>query len=147
MINYINFLQNAVGAFEGLSRSDQLIVKTLPFLGISVVIGGLSILAIILTQFKRLGEGKAHGHGNAAKPAEKKKTEEPVAEKPAQNVSDDQSEMDQYVAAIALSLYVSENSEKVYLTEVNQFHNQNPWTSSGISGRASRFKKWQSLKK
>ncbi|HOB70686.1 MAG TPA: OadG family transporter subunit [bacterium] len=146
MINSINFLQNAVGVFEGLSRSDQLIVRTLPFLGISVVIGGLSILAIILTQFKRLGEGKGHGHGNAAKPAEKKKAEEPVADKPAQNVSDD-SEMDQYVAAIALSLYISENSEKVYLTEVNQFYNQNPWTSAGIFSRASGFKKWQSLKK
>ncbi|HSW59713.1 MAG TPA: OadG family transporter subunit [bacterium] len=147
MIHSINFLQIAAGAFEGLSKSEQLIIKTLPFLGISVVIGGLSILAIILTQFKRLGEGKGHGHGHAAKPAEKKKTEEPVADKPAQNVSDDQSEMDQYVAAIALSLYISENSEKVYLTEVNQFHNQNPWTSAGIFSKASRFKKWQSLKK
>lgn len=143
MIHSISFLQNAVGMFENLTKSEKMIVEVLPFIGIGVVIGGLSILALVLTQFKHLGEGKGHGHGA---PSEKKKLEEPKIEKTAE-ISDDSSEIEQYVAAIGLSLYLAESSEKVYLTEVKQFYNQTPWTSTSMFRQSTRFKRWQSLKK
>lgn len=145
MIHSINFLQIAAGALEGISKSDLLIMKVLPFLGISVVVGGLSILALVLTQFKRLAEDK--GHQDVTTPVEKKKSEETNVEKVMPNASDDTSELELHAAAIALSLYIIENSDRVYLTEVDQCYNQTPWTSMSIFKQANRFKKWQSLKK
>ncbi|HRZ79197.1 MAG TPA: hypothetical protein P5044_04240 [bacterium] len=147
MIHSIEILQNAVGIFDGLSKSEKMIVEVLPFLGISVVIGGLSILALILTQFKHLGEGKGHGggHGHTKQP-EKKKVEEPKTEKPA-SISSEEADIEQYAAVIGLSLYLAESSDKIALTEIKQFYNQTPWTSTSMFRQSTRFKRWQSLKK
>lgn len=147
MIHSINFLQNAVGIFDGLSKSEKVIAEILPFLGMGVVLTGLTILALILTQFKRLGEGKGHGgsHGHAKQP-EKKKIEEPKAEKSA-SISSEEADIEQYAAVIGLSLYLAESSDKIALTEVKQFYNQTPWTATSMFRQSTRFKRWQSLKK
>ena len=147
MIHSINFLQNAAGLFDNLSKSEKMIVEVLPFLGLGVVVCGLSVLALILTQFKHLGEGKGHGgHGHAKQP-EKKKTEEPKAEKPATVSSSEEADIEQYAAVIGLSLYLAESSDKIALTEVKQFYNQTPWTSTSMFRQSTRFKRWQSIKK
>ena len=147
MIHSIDFLQNAVGIFDGLTKSEKIIAEILPFLGMGVVLSGLSILALVLTQFERLGEMKGHGGHGHVKPPEKKKTEEPKAEKQTPSPAGDDADMEHYAAVIGLSLYLAESSDKIALTEVKQFYNQTPWTSTSMFRQSTRFKRWQSLKK
>ncbi|MBQ3367287.1 OadG family protein [bacterium] len=143
MIHSINFIQSAaVAAFSAdLTKADWAVIKALPFIGISVVLSGLAILAIVLSQFYRLA-GKdakpAPVATPAPAPAPEKKEEAPVTE---------ESELEQIAAMIGLSIYMTESSDKVYLTETKQYYNNNPWTSESLAKQSRRFKRWQAVKK
>ena len=143
MIHSINFIQSAaVAAFSAdLTKADWAVIKALPFIGISVVLSGLAILAIVLSQFYRLA-GKdakpAPAVAPAPAPAPEKKEEAPVTE---------ESELEQIAAMIGLSIYMTESSDKVYLTETKQYYNNNPWTSESLAKQSRRFKRWQAVKK
>jgi Na+-transporting methylmalonyl-CoA/oxaloacetate decarboxylase gamma subunit len=122
---------------------DWAVIKALPFIGIGVVLSGLAILAIVLSQFYRLA-GKDAKPAPAAAPAPapaaapEKKEEAPVTE---------ESELEQIAAMIGLSIYMTESSDKVYLTETKQYYNNNPWTSESLAKQSRRFKRWQAVKK
>jgi Na+-transporting methylmalonyl-CoA/oxaloacetate decarboxylase gamma subunit len=143
MIQSINLIQSAVAAFSAdLTKSDWAVIKALPFIGIGVVLSGLAILAIVLSQFYRLA-GKDAKPAPAAAPAPapaapEKKEEAPVTE---------ESELEQIAAMIGLSIYMTESSDKVYLTETKQYYNNNPWTSESLAKQSRRFKRWQAVKK
>lgn len=143
MIHSINFIQSAaVAAFSAdLTKADWAVIKALPFIGISVVLSGLAILAIVLSQFYRLA-GKdakpAPVATPAPAPAPEKKEEAPVTE---------ESELEQIAAMIGLSIYMTESSDKIYLTETKQYYNNNPWTSESLAKQSRRFKRWQAVKK
>lgn len=144
MIQHISLIQSAVAAFSAdLTKSDWAVIKALPFIGIGVVLSGLAILAIVLSQFYRLA-GKDAKPAPAAAPAPapaaapEKKEEAPVTE---------ESELEQIVAMIGLSIYMTESSDKVYLTETKQYYNNNPWTSESLAKQSRRFKRWQAVKK
>ena len=144
MIQHISLIQSAVAAFSAdLTKSDWAVIKALPFIGIGVVLSGLAILAIVLSQFYRLA-GKDAKPAPAAAPAPapaaapEKKEETPVTE---------ESELEQIAAMIGLSIYMTESSDKVYLTETKQYYNNNPWTSESLAKQSRRFKRWQAVKK
>ncbi len=143
MIQHISLIQSAVAAFSAdLTKSDWAVIKALPFIGIGVVLSGLAILAIVLSQFYRLA-GKDAKPAPAAAPAPapaapEKKEEAPVTE---------ESELEQIAAMIGLSIYMTESSDKVYLTETKQYYNNNPWTSESLAKQSRRFKRWQAVKK
>ena len=143
MIHSINFIQSAaVAAFSAdLPKADWAVIKALPFIGISVVLSGLAILAIVLSQFYRLA-GKdakpAPVATPAPAPAPEKKEEAPVTE---------EGELEQIAAMIGLSIYMTESSDKIYLTETKQYYNNNPWTSESLAKQSRRFKRWQAVKK
>ncbi|MBQ4438665.1 OadG family protein [bacterium] len=143
MIHSINFIQSAaVAAFSAdLTKADWAVIKALPFIGISVVLSGLAILAIVLSQFYRLA-GKdakpAPVATPAPAPAPEKKEEAPVTE---------EGELEQIAAMIGLSIYMTESSDKIYLTETKQYYNVNPWTSESLAKQSRRFKRWQAVKK
>ncbi len=143
MIHSINFIQSAaVAAFSAdLTKADWAVIKALPFIGISVVLSGLAILAIVLSQFYRLA-GKdakpAPVATPAPAPAPEKKEEAPVTE---------EGELEQIAAMIGLSIYMTESSDKIYLTETKQYYNNNPWTSESLAKQSRRFKRWQAVKK
>ncbi|MBP5591336.1 OadG family protein [bacterium] len=143
MIQHISLIQSAVAAFSAdLTKSDWAVIKALPFIGIGVVLSGLAILAIVLSQFYRLA-GKDAKPAPVAAPAPapaapEKKEEAPVTE---------ESELEQIAAMIGLSIYMTESSDKVYLTETKQYYNNNPWTSESLAKQSRRFKRWQAVKK
>ncbi len=142
MIQHISLIQSAVAAFSAdLTKSDWAVIKALPFIGIGVVLSGLAILAIVLSQFYRFA-GKdakpAPAAAPAPAPAAPKKEEAPVTE---------ESELEQIAAMIGLSIYMTESSDKVYLTETKQYYNNNPWTSESLAKQSRRFKRWQAVKK
>ena len=143
MIHSINFIQSAaVAAFSAdLTKADWAVIKALPFIGIGVVLSGLAILAIVLSQFYRLA-GKdakpAPAAAPAPAPAPEKKEEVPVTE---------EGELEQIAAMIGLSIYMTESSDKIYLTETKQYYNNNPWTSESLAKQSRRFKRWQAVKK
>lgn len=143
MIHSINFIQSAaVAAFSAdLTKADWAVIKALPFIGIGVVLAGLAILAIVLSQFYRLA-GKdakpAPAAAPAPAPAAPKKEEAPVTE---------ESGLEQIAAMIGLSIYMTESSDKIYLTETKQYYNVNPWTSESLAKQSRRFKRWQAVKK
>ena len=142
MIQSINLIQSAVAFSADLTKSDWAVIKALPFIGIGVVLSGLAILAIVLSQFYRLA-GKDAKPAPAAAPAPApaaapKKEEAPVTE---------ESELEQIAAMIGLSIYMTESSDKVYLTETKQYYNNNPWTSESLAKQSRRFKRWQAVKK
>ena len=144
MIQHISLIQSAVAAFSAdLTKSDWAVIKALPFIGIGVVLSGLAILAIVLSQFYRLA-GKDAKPAPAAAPAPapaaapEKKEEAPATE---------ESELEQIAAMIGLSIYMTESSDKVYLTETKQYYNNNPWTSESLAKQSRRFKRWQAVKK
>lgn len=143
MIHSINFIQSAaVAAFSAdLTKADWAVIKALPFIGIGVVLSGLAILAIVLSQFYRLAGKDAKPAPVAAPapaPAPEKKEEAPVTE---------ESGLEQIAAMIGLSIYMTESSDKVYLTETKQYYNNNPWTSESLAKQSRRFKRWQAVKK
>ena len=113
MIHSLSLIQTTVGAWADFSDADKLLVKALPFIGICVVLSGLAILAIVLSQFYRFA-GKdakpAPAAAPAPAPAPEKKEEAPVTE---------ESELEQIAAMIGLSIYMTESSDKIYLTETN----------------------------
>jgi Na+-transporting methylmalonyl-CoA/oxaloacetate decarboxylase gamma subunit len=143
MIQSINLIQSAVAFSADLTKSDWAVIKALPFIGIGVVLSGLAILAIVLSQFYRLA-GKDAKPAPAAAPAPapaaapEKKEEAPATE---------ESELEQIAAMIGLSIYMTESSDKVYLTETKQYYNNNPWTSESLAKQSRRFKRWQAVKK
>lgn len=143
MIQSINLIQSAVAFSADLTKSDWAVIKALPFIGIGVVLSGLAILAIVLSQFYRLA-GKDAKPAPVAAPAPapaaapEKKEEAPVTE---------ESELEQIAAMIGLSIYMTESSDKVYLTETKQYYNNNPWTSESLAKQSRRFKRWQAVKK
>ena len=143
MIQHISLIQSAVAAFSAdLTKSDWAVIKALPFIGIGVVLSGLAILAIVLSQFYRFA-GKDAKPAPAAAPAPApaaapKKEEAPATE---------ESELEQIAAMIGLSIYMTESSDKVYLTETKQYYNNNPWTSESLAKQSRRFKRWQAVKK
>lgn len=143
MIHSINFIQSAaVAAFSAdLTKADWAVIKALPFIGIGVVLSGLAILAIVLSQFYRLA-GKdakpAPAAAPAPAPAPEKKEEAPVTE---------EGGLEQIAAMIGLSIYMTESSDKIYLTETKQYYNNNPWTSESLAKQSRRFKRWQAVKK
>lgn len=143
MIQHISLIQSAVAAFSAdLTKSDWAVIKALPFIGIGVVLSGLAILAIVLSQFYRLA-GKDAKPAPAAAPAPSpaaapKKEEAPATE---------ESELEQIAAMIGLSIYMTESSDKIYLTETKQYYNNNPWTSESLAKQSRRFKRWQAVKK
>lgn len=141
MIQSINLIQSALAFSEDLTKADWAVIKALPFIGISVVLSGLAILAIVLSQFYRLA-GKdskpAPAAAPAPAPAPEKKKEAPVTE---------ESGLEQIAAVIGLSIYMTESSDKIYLTETKQYYNNNPWTSESLAKQSRRFKRWQAVKK
>ena len=141
MIQSINLIQSALAFSEDLTKADWAVIKALPFIGISVVLSGLAILAIVLSQFYRLA-GKdakpAPVATPAPAPAPEKKEEAPVTE---------EGELEQIAAMIGLSIYMTESSDKIYLTETKQYYNNNPWTSESLAKQSRRFKRWQAVKK
>ena len=143
MIQHISLIQSAVAFSADLTKSDWAVIKALPFIGIGVVLSGLAILAIVLSQFYRLA-GKDAKPAPAAAPAPapaaapEKKEEAPATE---------ESELEQIAAMIGLSIYMTESSDKVYLTETKQYYNNNPWTSESLAKQSRRFKRWQAVKK
>ena len=143
MIQHISLIQSAVAFSADLTKSDWAVIKALPFIGIGVVLSGLAILAIVLSQFYRLA-GKDAKPAPAAAPAPapaaapEKKEEAPATE---------ESELEQIAAMIGLSIYMTESSDKVYLTETKQYYNTNPWTSESLAKQSRRFKRWQAVKK
>ena len=141
MIQSINLIQSALAFSEDLTKADWAVIKALPFIGISVVLSGLAILAIVLSQFYRLA-GKDSKPAPAAAPvpapAPEKKKEAPVTE---------ESGLEQIAAVIGLSIYMTESSDKIYLTETKQYYNNNPWTSESLAKQSRRFKRWQAVKK
>ena len=141
MIQSINLIQSALAFSEDLTKADWAVIKALPFIGIGVVLTGLAILAIVLSQFYRLA-GKdakpAPVATPAPAPAPEKKEEAPVTE---------ESELEQIAAMIGLSIYMTESSDKIYLTETKQYYNNNPWTSESLAKQSRRFKRWQAVKK
>ena len=142
MIQHISLIQSAVAFSADLTKSDWAVIKALPFIGIGVVLSGLAILAIVLSQFYRLA-GKDAKPAPAAAPAPApaaapKKEEAPATE---------ESELEQIAAMIGLSIYMTESSDKIYLTETKQYYNVNPWTSESLAKQSRRFKRWQAVKK
>ena len=141
MIQHISLIQSALAFSEDLTKADWAVIKALPFIGISVVLSGLAILAIVLSQFYRLA-GKdakpAPAATPAPAPAPEKKEEAPVTE---------EGELEQIAAMIGLSIYMTESSDKIYLTETKQYYNNNPWTSESLAKQSRRFKRWQAVKK
>ncbi len=110
-------------------------IKVLPFLGIMVVIAGLSILALILTQFRRLedakpGDKKKHGH---AAPA-------PAAATPATSADEDESA----AVSTAIFLYLQQSAEPIAITEIPQEYHSTPWTDFDKQRQQFRFQRWQS---
>ena len=108
MIQHISLIQSAVAFSADLTKSDWAVIKALPFIGIGVVLSGLAILAIVLSQFYRLA-GKDAKPAPVAAPAPapaapEKKEEAPVTE---------ESELEQIAAMIGLSIYMTESSDKV----------------------------------
>ena len=141
MIQSINLIQSALAFSEDLTKADWAVIKALPFIGIGVVLSGRAILAIVLSQFYRFA-GKdakpAPAAAPAPAPAPEKKEEAPVTE---------ESELEQIAAMIGLSIYMTESSDKIYLTETKQYYNNNPWTSESLAKQSRRFKRWQAVKK
>ena len=141
MIQHISLIQSALAFSEDLTKADWAVIKALPFIGIGVVLSGLAILAIVLSQFYRFA-GKdakpAPVATPAPAPAPEKKEEAPVTE---------ESELEQIAAMIGLSIYMTESSDKIYLTETKQYYNNNPWTSESLAKQSRRFKRWQAVKK
>lgn len=142
MIQSINLIQSAVAFSADLTKSDWAVIKALPFIGIGVVLSGLAILAIVLSQFYRLA-GKDAKPAPAAAPAPAPAAPEKKEEAPAT----EESELEQIAAMIGLSIYMTESSDKVYLTETKQYYNNNPWTSESLAKQSRRFKRWQAVKK
>lgn len=143
MIQHISLIQSAVAAFSAdLTKSDWAVIKALPFIGIGVVLSGLAILAIVLSQFYRLA-GKDAKPAPVAAPAPAPAAPEKKEEAPAT----EESELEQIAAMIGLSIYMTESSDKVYLTETKQYYNNNPWTSESLAKQSRRFKRWQAVKK
>ena len=143
MIQHISLIQSAVAAFSAdLTKSDWAVIKALPFIGIGVVLSGLAILAIVLSQFYRLA-GKDAKPAPAAAPAPAPAAPEKKEEAPAT----EESELEQIAAMIGLSIYMTESSDKVYLTETKQYYNNNPWTSESLAKQSRRFKRWLAVKK
>ncbi|MBO4696775.1 MAG: OadG family protein [Lachnospiraceae bacterium] len=149
MIQSINLIQSALAFSEDLTKADWAVIKALPFIGIGVVLSGLAILAIVLSQFYRLagkdakpasdGGHKFGGkHAVAPAPAPEKKEDAPVTA---------ESELEQIAAMIGLSIYMTKSSDKIYLTETKQYYNNNPWTSESLAKQSRRFKRWQAVKK
>ena len=141
MIQHISLIQSALAFSEDLTKADWAVIKALPFIGISVVLSGLAILAIVLSQFYRLAGKDAKPAPVAAPapaPAPEKKEEAPVTE---------EGELEQIAAMIGLSIYMTESSDKIYLTETKQYYNNNPWTSESLAKQSRRFKRWQAVKK
>ena len=143
MIQHISLIQSAVAAFSAdLTKSDWAVIKALPFIGIGVVLSGLAILAIVLSQFYRFA-GKDAKPAPAAAPAPA-----PAApEKKEEAHATEDSELEQIAAMIGLSIYMTESSDKIYLTETKQYYNNNPWTSESLAKQSRRFKRWQAVKK
>ena len=143
MIQHISLIQSAVAAFSAdLTKSDWAVIKALPFIGIGVVLSGLAILAIVLSQFYRLA-GKDAKPAPSAAPAPAPAAPEKKEEAPAT----EESELEQIAAMIGLSIYMTESSDKVYLTETKQYYNNTPWTSESLAKQSRRFKRWQAVKK
>lgn len=142
MIQHISLIQSAVAFSADLTKSDWAVIKALPFIGIGVVLSGLAILAIVLSQFYRLA-GKDAKPAPAAAPAPTPAAPEKKEEAPAT----EESELEQIAAMIGLSIYMTESSDKVYLTETKQYYNNNPWTSESLAKQSRRFKRWQAVKK
>ena len=142
MIQSINLIQSAVAFSADLTKSDWAVIKALPFIGIGVVLSGLAILAIVLSQFYRLA-GKDAKPAPVAAPAPAPAAPEKKEEAPAT----EESELEQIAAMIGLSIYMTESSDKVYLTETKQYYNNNPWTSESLAKQSRRFKRWQAVKK
>ena len=141
MIQHISLIQSALAFSEDLTKADWAVIKALPFIGIGVVLSGLAILAIVLSQFYRLAGKDAKPAPVAAPapaPAPEKKEEAPVTE---------EGELEQIAAMIGLSIYMTESSDKIYLTETKQYYNNNPWTSESLAKQSRRFKRWQAVKK
>jgi hypothetical protein len=142
MIHSLSLIQTTVGAWADFSHADKLLVKMLPVIGICVVLGGLAVLAIVLSQFYRLA-GK-----DAQKPAEPAPAPAaPVVEKKPEASAAPASELELVAAMTGLSLYLNESTDKICLTEVKQYYNNNPWTSESMAKQARRFKRWQAVKK
>jgi Na+-transporting methylmalonyl-CoA/oxaloacetate decarboxylase gamma subunit len=121
-----------------LTPGEIATIKVLPFLGITVVIAGLSILAIILTQFRRLedakpGDKKKHGHAAPAPAAAA-----PAA--PATSADEDESA----AVSTAIFLYLQQSAEPVAITEIPQEHHSTPWIDFGKQRQQFRFQRWQS---
>ena len=141
MIQHISLIQSAVAFSADLTKSDWAVIKALPFIGIGVVLSGLAILAIVLSQFYRLA-GKDAKPAPVATPAPA-----PAPEKKEEAPATEESELEQIAAMIGLSIYMTESSDKVYLTETKQYYNNNPWTSESLAKQSRRFKRWQAVKK
>lgn len=129
---------NLIAQVVAFTPGELSTIKVLPILGIMVVITGLSILALILTQFRRLDDGrpekKKHGHAAAAPVAV------PVAAAPATSADEDESA----AVSTAIFLYLQQSAEPVMITEIPQDHHSTPWIDFGKQYQQYRFQRWQS---
>ncbi len=139
-----HLLFTAGQAMPAFTEAEKAIIEILPFLGLGVVIAGLSILALVLTQFKRLGGGEGHGHGHGhGKKAAAKAADAPKIEPTSQTLVEAE-EGELAAVAAAIGLYLEESAEVVNLTEIERQFNQSPWTAFGIQRQQYRFQQWQS---
>ncbi|HOW51678.1 MAG TPA: OadG family transporter subunit [bacterium] len=123
----------AVGQF---SAKELATIEILPLIGIGVVISGLAILAIILTQFDRLNGARKKGAASAtAAPV-------PAAAPAAPVTSADEDES--AAVSTAIFLYLQQSAEPIAITEIPQEHHSTPWIDFGKQRQQFRFQRWQS---
>ncbi len=128
----------AVGQF---SPKELVTIEILPLIGIGVVISGLAILAIILTQFDRLnGPRKKTAKTLAASGSEKSSPGQVAAPSPVTSADEDESA----AVATAIALYLQQSAEPVMITEIPQDHHSTPWIDFGKQYQQYRFHRWQS---
>ena len=130
---------NLIAQAVAFTPSELSTIKVLPILGITVVVAGLSILALVLTQFRRLedakpGDKKKHGHDAAPAPA----AAAPAA--PATSADEDESA----AVSTAIFLYLQQSADPIAITEIPQEHHSTPWIDFGKQRQQFRFQRWQS---
>ncbi len=133
-------LANSVLGIQGYDVSTLLWV--LPIVGITVVLSGLIVLALILKMFIKLNPEAKAAAASAPAPARKDEAQ-PEAKKEAEA-----GEEDEIVAiATALNLFVFHSEGAVNLTEQEQDFNTSPWNSANRVYQNDGYNRWQSQKK
>ncbi|HSA33307.1 MAG TPA: OadG family transporter subunit [bacterium] len=127
----------AVGEF---SPREMATIEILPFIGIGVVIGGLALLAVILTQFDRLNGARKKAPAVVAPGSEKSLPGQATVASPTTSVDEDESA----AVATAIALYLQQSAEPIAITEIPQDHHSTPWIDFGKQYQQYRFHRWQS---